>query len=158
MRYNKLCLFQKFFTLKIKRINYAFILKILKLELRDTYKHLRYISTEIYKIYKVISNMLPVIIKSAFFSRQERYMNMLWYSEKIRIDQKIQSLILKADKQFKHDIKSITYFLRTLGVPKNNITFDENFGINKISPNQIVASAPSDKIYSLVRVRATLWI
>jgi len=93
--------------------------------------------------------MLPVTIESAFFSRQERNMNMLWYSEKIRIDKKIQSLIFRADKQLKQDIKPITYYLRTSELSKNSVTSDENFVINKISPNQTIASAPSDKVYKI---------
>jgi len=48
-------LFQKSSFLKLKRANLTFINRILKIELRDAYKHLHSTRLQMFKIYKIIS-------------------------------------------------------------------------------------------------------
>jgi len=64
---NNMSFFFKSSRQKLHRTNYTFIYKILKLELRDAYIYLRYVSMEIFKTCKIISKVLPISIENAFF-------------------------------------------------------------------------------------------
>jgi len=114
-------LFQKSSFLKLKRANLTFTNKILKIELRDAYKHLHSTRMQIFKICKTISNILPTSVESAFFSHQEINCNQLWVSQKSKIDKKIEWLTRKSERIMKQNIKPITYYAKTKKFPQTTV-------------------------------------
>jgi len=90
----------------------TFAKKVLKLELRDTYRHLHLMRTEIFRTVNNISKLLPISVASAFFGRQENNMQHLWFSLKQRIDKKLQWMLFKLRNYQKQQIKPIKYFIR----------------------------------------------
>jgi len=74
---------------KFRRCNYTFAKKVLKLELRDAYRHLHFTRNEIFRTVNSISKLLPISVASAFFGRQESNMNHFWFSQKHKMDNKI---------------------------------------------------------------------
>jgi len=100
---------------RLKSILRNHVKTVLRLELRDTYKQLFDIRRKIFKNYKIISETLPNLVGNSFFGHQERNNGWFWRGERLRMDKKVEWLMLKQRKEIKSRIKPIFYNCSTEG-------------------------------------------
>jgi len=87
-KYNHLCLFEPSSRKSLEIIRNKHVMTVLRLELRDAFKHLHNTRLHIYNISKRISYFLPPYIENSFFVRQDNNNRYLYYRERIRMDKK----------------------------------------------------------------------
>jgi len=64
---------------------------------------------KIFKFHKIISEVLSIFVGNFFFGQQERNNGYFWREEKLRIDRKIEWVVLKQRNEIKSYIKPISY-------------------------------------------------
>ena len=74
---------------KMRRLKHNFIVKIIQLELKDTYRQLFHTRNELCKHHRLISCSLPGYLSLSFFNRQEFIFNKSWAKELNRINKKL---------------------------------------------------------------------
>jgi len=109
-KYNHLCFFETSSRKTLEKLYNKHVVAVLRLELRDTFKHLHSTRLNILKNSNNISKLLPPDIENSFFRCQERNDRYFFHRELIRIDKKIKILIQKRDHDIKSKIRPIQFF------------------------------------------------
>jgi len=81
--------------LRFNNLINSYIKKVLKLELSDTYRHINYAQSSLYKLERKIYRNLPVTIINAFFNRQNKGLFYYFKNEQYRMEKKMEWLLLK---------------------------------------------------------------
>ena len=120
----------------LNNIKSTYILKILKIELKDAYLTLHKVNREMYKIQEELHSRLPDNLLRNFFDSQYYRNRKIWYIENTKIKNKIQRLISQQRIATNRSIKPVKIKINSNN--NNNVTiitpdkFKTPNNINKI--------------------------
>ena len=156
-RHTNISLFNKTSFNSLDRISNNFINIVLRLELRDAYKHLHFLRHQFYMTSRSVSNVLLPLIENNFFLFQEKRNGLLWKRECSRIDKKIDWLKQKKRQVLTERIGHIKYAAKTFNVSNKKTTFsfqhltskeDETIHNIHVSPLEFNLETPFDTLHN----------
>lgn len=133
-------LFHELSCKKFDMIFIRFVKSMIRNEIYDVYKHIRYLRAFDYKYTRTIAQILPLAQCNKFFYTQNRSLHFHFMSESDRLDKKFNWLLCKQNKNNVKKLKTINYFCkfpsRTVLEPIHNREILEEFSIKPfIRPN-----------------------
>ena len=120
----------------------TFIIKTLKLEIRDACDRMRYAFSKMYSLSHLVCRCIPTRICNSFFAQQERSIQFLFLKERSRLDKKFKWLLNKQQKKYVN-LKPIQYFYNYTSThpcsPPSNIpkfSLSPLIGFNSVEANE----------------------